>query len=238
MSWHYSLAQEGGFSLASYLDGLRSERLRSNPTLATSCSSDNERAFLNASLSGTTSAPSTASLGEGSSMSSAEGFPARTSPRQVREQDWPEAVVVFGLSICESLKSLGLDLSSPKTALFSVPVALAPSSKDLQRWGMMLDGVCWGLGTSAIFTDGTGCGSLLATVVKSDCNGTAKNRYRGSKNYRGAMMSESLRTCCEDPLYTHPSFAEEMMGWPTGWTERKPLEMDKFLSWLQQHGGF
>ena len=28
---------------------------------------------------------------------------------------------------------------------------------------------------------------------------------------------------------------EWLMGWPIGWTELKPLAMDKFREWQQQH---
>lgn len=36
----------------------------------------------------------------------------------------------------------------------------------------------------------------------------------------------------------NPEWVEWLMGWPIGWTELKPLEMDKFREWQQQHGGF
>lgn len=35
----------------------------------------------------------------------------------------------------------------------------------------------------------------------------------------------------------NPSWVEWLMGWPIGWTDLKPLAMDKFRSWWQQHGG-
>jgi len=35
-----------------------------------------------------------------------------------------------------------------------------------------------------------------------------------------------------------PAIAEAMMNWPLTWTDLKPLETDKFQSWLQQHGEF
>lgn len=33
----------------------------------------------------------------------------------------------------------------------------------------------------------------------------------------------------------NPTWVEWLMGWPLGWTDLKPLETGKFLSWLQQH---
>ena len=36
----------------------------------------------------------------------------------------------------------------------------------------------------------------------------------------------------------NPEWVEWLMGWPIGWTELKPLEMDKFREWQQQHSKF
>jgi hypothetical protein len=36
----------------------------------------------------------------------------------------------------------------------------------------------------------------------------------------------------------NPEWVEWLMGWPIGWTELKPLAMDRFREWQQQHGKF
>jgi hypothetical protein len=36
----------------------------------------------------------------------------------------------------------------------------------------------------------------------------------------------------------NPDWVEWLMGWPIGWTDLKPLEMDKFQQWQQQHSKF
>lgn len=36
----------------------------------------------------------------------------------------------------------------------------------------------------------------------------------------------------------NPEWVEWLMGWPIGWTELGPLEMDRFHEWQQQHGSF
>jgi hypothetical protein len=33
----------------------------------------------------------------------------------------------------------------------------------------------------------------------------------------------------------NPEWVEWLMGWPIGWTGLKPLAMDKFHLWQQQH---
>ena len=35
----------------------------------------------------------------------------------------------------------------------------------------------------------------------------------------------------------NPTWVEWLMGWPLGWTDLKPLEMDKFQQWQQKHSG-
>jgi len=34
----------------------------------------------------------------------------------------------------------------------------------------------------------------------------------------------------------NPVWVEWLMGWPLGWTDLKPLAMDRFRLWQQQHG--
>ena len=36
----------------------------------------------------------------------------------------------------------------------------------------------------------------------------------------------------------NPNWVEWLMGWPIGWTDLRPLEMDKFQSWLNAHLNF
>ena len=48
--------------------------------------------------------------------------------------------------------------------------------------------------------------------------------------------SETLATKAGGSL--NPTWVEWLMGWPLGWTDLKPLEMDKFRQWQQQHGGY
>jgi len=58
----------------------------------------------------------------------------------------------------------------------------------------------------------------LPTMGASEYKGRQKNRYKGSKTFRGAKMSEGLRTCKDDPIYLSPLFAEKVMGYSTEWT--------------------
>lgn len=64
----------------------------------------------------------------------------------------------------------------------------------------------------------------LPTIGFNEFKGAGKARFLGSPSFRGAKMSEGLRTCKEDPIYLHPSFAELAMGYPIGWTVLEDAE--------------
>jgi DNA (cytosine-5)-methyltransferase 1 len=38
--------------------------------------------------------------------------------------------------------------------------------------------------------------------------------------------------------HLNPNWVEWLMGWPIGWTDLKPLGMDKFRQWLNSHGRY
>lgn len=58
----------------------------------------------------------------------------------------------------------------------------------------------------------------LPTLTANEGKGAGQKRYRNSPQYRGAKMSEGLRTCQSDPIYTNPNFAEAAMGLEKDWT--------------------
>lgn len=50
-----------------------------------------------------------------------------------------------------------------------------------------------------------------------------------------ATVVKSMEPDIGGPL--NPDWEEWLMGWPIGWTDLRPLETDKFRSWLRSHGG-
>lgn len=61
----------------------------------------------------------------------------------------------------------------------------------------------------------------------------AKNPSRG---LRSGEPNDKNRIRLEPPGgQLNPDWVEWLMGWPIGWTDLKPLEMDKFLRWRQGH---
>jgi DNA (cytosine-5)-methyltransferase 1 len=56
----------------------------------------------------------------------------------------------------------------------------------------------------------------------------------------GLDSSKHVREAKRSEIVTHnggklnPDWVEWLMGWPIGWTDLRPLAMDKFLPWLSQ----
>lgn len=62
----------------------------------------------------------------------------------------------------------------------------------------------------------------------NDHSGGRLDEWGGSTNpFRGTEIGK---------LRLNPCWVEELMGWPSGSTDLKPLETAKFQQWLQQHG--
>lgn len=198
MSWHCSPGLGAGFSLPDYLDGLRSRRARSTPMPAVSCSDDKPKDTSIPSPSGTTCAPSTADPGGGSSTLSVAGSPARTSRPRVKVQDLPEPVRACGSSISALLARYGLDTSLPKTVPCSVPVASAPSSKDLPAWGMTYAGACWALPMSVPRIFVSECGSW-PTPTEADGKGGPRKTPRADRNPNKPCDLRSAVCMCPTP---------------------------------------
>lgn len=55
------------------------------------------------------------------------------------------------------------------------------------------------------------------------------------KSNLGEVVHGGLETLPTKTARLNPNWVEWLMGWPIGWTGLKPLETDKFRSWLQQH---
>ena len=56
---------------------------------------------------------------------------------------------------------------------------------------------------------------------------------RGKSNL-GEVINEKENMTKTGQL--NPSWVEWLMGWPIGWTDLKPLAMDKYRQWLHSHG--
>ncbi|MNJ30270.1 hypothetical protein D3C77_248670 [compost metagenome] len=58
------------------------------------------------------------------------------------------------------------------------------------------------------------------------------SQYHGIHYFVDAL---SMPNALSNSVGDNPTWVEWLMGWPSGWTDLKPLEMAKFREWLQQH---
>jgi len=77
----------------------------------------------------------------------------------------------------------------------------------------------------------------LQTMAKKNLWPTPTARDWRSGKASPTTMSRNSRPLSERVGgQLNPMWVEWLMGWPVGWTDLKPLGMDRFHEWLQQHG--
>lgn len=76
------------------------------------------------------------------------------------------------------------------------------------------------------------------TPVVSMCKGSspASLTRKSGKDRSNDRLDHAVMA--SDGGQLNPMWVEWLMGWPTGWTDLKPLEMAKFREWQQQHSPF
>ena len=164
---------------------------------------------------------------------------------------WLELLVKFDLEKC-----------GWKTHHCLFPEDLPESSVILPKWGMTRNGHVFQHPTMERPISVTEYG-LLPTPVASDWkrNGYPGDLKRKSPtlgaivqmyptpkasdgNKRGKVSNHHQNGLAGAVKSGHsggvlnPNWVEWLMGWPIGWTDLKPLEMDKFQSWLKAHSSF
>jgi len=163
MSYIYLQEQGEVSSVDNFSDIPQCVLLKLKSTQDKSCCNDNETECCPSSPSGTMSAPLMGSPGEEQLMLFAEDSPAKTSVQREGEPVLEESVRDYGKNMHESLTRYGLSLSSRKTPRYCGVAGLTLSSETCPNWGMMQNGACWELGTSARHIKETGCGYLQTT---------------------------------------------------------------------------
>jgi len=258
MSYTYLQEQGEESSAGCFSDMPQYVLSRLNLTAERSYSNGNEMESCPSSQSGMMSPPSTELRGEGKSMSSAEDFLAKTSQQQEREPGSLENEADSGEKWPESLAKYDLNTHSWRTHQCLLFEDLTECLAIFPRWGMMHDGELWELAMSAHLIEENESGFLpdginfFHTTNTTGLDGGSNSRKALKKrqqsyptptvddsknngnNARKNGPYSSLNGMIGGPL--NPVFVEWLMGWPIGWTDLKPLEMDKFQRWLDLHG--
>ena len=231
MSWLFSQALVEEYSAANCSAGEPCAQLNVMPTQHKFWRNDKTMEFSNLSRFGLTCAVLTESRGEALLTWFLAGFPAKTLAQPVKAQELPAQGQDSGKSLPGLLAKYDPDTHSLKTAQCSLFEDLKPCSVTLPRWGSMRSGVLYQRSNADLPTFDNDCG-LLPTPRKSGQSKAFTAYVR--KDYKGNLEEFLGKIGFAGQI--NPAWSENLMGWIHGWTDILPLEMDKFQSWLQQHG--
>ncbi len=230
MSWLFSQALAAEYSAGTSLGGEQFAPLSVMPTLHKFWRNDKTIESSDLSRFGLTCAVLTESHGEELLMSYLADFHARTSVQQEEVQELRVSAPAYGSTWQESSVKYDLALSSWKTHPCLLEEVLHWSSVTLPKLGMTASG--------AVFQQ-----KNVARLIREIVSGWSGEKFATpqARDYRSGSLarwndprrSRNLNDQVGGLL--NPDWTEWLMGWPEGWTELKPLEMDKFLEWQQQH---
>ena len=236
MSWHYLQEQEEVSSEDISWDGEQFVQSKSKTTLGEYCLPDNETESFQDSQYGMTLRRSTENPGEAELMWYQGDSPVRTYLPQEKEQEFVVSDLECGPRWPESLARYNPDSYSWRTAQCSLVEGLESFSEIFPNWGMMRDGECWEDDTPE------------PTVVERESGfwpAPTKSWGEGREGGSGARDNFTLRLGVSNKVLglhmrkkLSPNFGEMLMGWTTGWTDLKPLAMDKFQQWQHLHGNY
>lgn len=236
MSWLFSQALVEEYSAANCLDGEPFAQLNVMPTPHKFWRNDKMMGASDLSRFGLTLRLLTESHGEELLMSYRAAFPVRTSALPAKEQVSQDRAAACGATWRASLAKYDPDESMWKTAQRSFLEDSVSSLEIWPRWGSMRNGELYQRAMLAhpICENESGFSHPTPTTRdwKGASNGQKEDFSRWTTYLHHAVSHDHYTT------YPNPSSSEAVMGWPIGWTELAPLEMDKFQQWRQQHGGF
>jgi len=243
MSWLFSQALAEEYSAGTSLAGEQFAQLSVMPTPHKFSRNDKTMDASDLSRFGLTCAVLTESHGEELLMSFLAAFHVRTSPELAKALESKEADRDFGSKWQESSVRFDPDSYCWRTHLCLWEEALPWSSVTLPRWGLMLNGVVYQHQIAERPMTETESGLLPTPRASMGSHGIAWCRARTGDhrhNLEDYLAWKHLQDGGEETpgLNICPNYAEWLMMWPLGWTELKPLGMDRFREWQQQHSQF
>ncbi len=267
MSWLYSQVLVEEYLGENSLDGEQSVQSSGKPIPQAYCAPDKMTEFSRLSRFGMTFKPLMENRGEELLTLYLAAFHAKTSLLQEAEMDLTDRAQECGEKWHGLLARFDQDSHLWRTVQCSLLEDLNESLQTLPHWGMTVSGELYLLptlvqntrdkefglwrtpdtgagGTSGLLKQGKSCRAngqpiqirlvdqvnnprLWPTPVSSDTS-HRKNKY--------AQGGTALSTKIGGQL--NPMWVEWLMGWPLGWTDLKPLEMDKSHCVQPQHGEF
>jgi len=220
------------------LDGEQSALLNGNLTQQAYCAPDKMTAFSRFSRFGMTYKPLTASRGEELLTLYRAGFPAKTSAQLEGGLALTESAAECGEKWRASFTKYNPDSRSWKTHQCSLLEDLEPFLETWPQWGLMRNGECWEQTPLGLVTIEKEFG-YWPTPTASDWKATGKLeslKRQGDKNGAGHQNRPQYHYARKYNMKMPLAAQEILMKWPLGWTDLKPLAMDKFHFALQQLG--
>ena len=235
MSWLFSQVLVEEYLGDISLDGAPCALWNGMPTQRASWLPDKMTDACRLSRSGMTFKPLTDDLGGGVLMSYLEAFPVRTFHAPEKVQESKASGVPCGNTWRESSVKFDLNTLSWKTHQCLWEEDLQPSSLTLPRWGMMRSGALWERTTSPLPTSEIESGSWPTPTCHNakECDAPAEANRNTPTLCHLARGGDKTQ-----PKHLNPPWVEWLMGFPIGWTDLKPLVMDKFQEWLNSHGKY
>lgn len=255
MSWLFSRALVAEYSAAPCSAGAPSAPSSASPTPQAYLSSDRTTAFSRPSRSGMTFAPLTDALGAELLTWFLAASRVRTSRPPARAPASTGNDPACGDTWRESSARYDRATCSWRTHRCLWDEVLSACSLTLPKWGSMRDGVLYQPLTSARPTGGNAAGSWptptvngnynrkgasatsgdgLATAVKawptpvaSMSKGSSPNALtrKNGKDRSNDRLDHAVMA--RDGGQLNPTWVEWLMGWPLGWTDLRPLAMDR-----------
>ena len=243
MSYIYLQEREAGFLEECCSDIPQFALWKLNPIAEKSCCNGSETESCHDSQFGTTCEPSTASHGEAELMSSAADFHAKTLAAQEKAQALEGPGADCGEKWRVSFTKWDRVTCSWKIAHCLPLAGLDEFLETWPKWGMMQNGECFHPEClERIIPENVS--SFLPTPVASESKDGMSKAGRLAELYKGDRVARCLgKSWTERSLMDYntricpnPSWQEWRMMWPIGWTELKPLGMDKMQEWFVLHG--
>jgi hypothetical protein len=169
---------------------------------------------------GMTFVPLTESRGAGLLMSSLEDFLVRLTATPQQEKTRP---MIFGRKCAESWQMSLPGTSLPKT---SAELQSTKPQTTLSRWVTKPKQFPLARQTWVQTTYGKDIGYLHTPTTKANYCADSMQKWASCRAWKQVFGRAT------------PEIHEYLMGWPTGWSDIKPLETGKLQQWRQQHGEF
>jgi hypothetical protein len=256
MSWLFSQALVEEYLGENSLDGKQSAPLSGSNTQQAYCAPDKMTDFSRLFRFGMMFKPLTESRGEELLTLYREVFHAKTSAQQEKAQELTENAAGCGEKWHASFAKYDPDLSLWKTPQCSL---LGDSEEFLEtrpQWGLMRDGECWeqrtleqtirgtefGLSPNGVDsfhtpnTTGLDGGSNSRKALRKKLATPVARMWKDNGKSPSELNRNSETLAMQAGGNLNPTWVEWLMGWSLGWTDLKPLEMDKSHCAPQQLG--